>query len=504
MPATQPQQPQAVNDRIDCNGWLGGSYQARSLAADAERTINLYLEYNSPGEGKSRATLYSTPGLNVFSTMPSTGFNQGIYSCSIDSAQHVFCVTGSTLFEIYADGTSVSRGTVSINQPVHWADDGLGNVALATGNAFYIYNLSSGVLTQISTVNGTPIIASDTTFIDGYFFVLITDTNYVYSSEPNQPLVWNDLSFTVKEGQSDHAVGLGTDHLQLWIMGSATIEVWYNAGNPIGFPFSRVQGGFVQHGLVAPSTVVQMEDGLFWLGGDSNGAVRVFRNSGYSAIRISTHALEAAINGYSNIADSTASSYLQEGHNFFRLDFPSANGGNGATWVYDTATQLWHERLYWNLLSSVWQCNPARYMCYAYGLYLGAHYSSNIIYTQSLDAATDAGNPIRRQRTGSPLADHMNWNQFHEFQLDMQMGIGVPLTGQGSSPLATLRFSDDGGYTWSNDIVTQLGMVGQTKARAMWRRLGKSRDRVYEVTITDPIQVAILNAYIRVSPGSGA
>ena len=74
----------------------------------------------------------------------------------------------------------------------------------------------------------------------------------------------------------------------------------------------------------------------------------------------------------------------------------------------------------------------------------------------------------------------------------------------GYNPHAMLRFSDDGGYTWSNEIVVELGQIGATAWRALWRRLGKSRDRVFEVTITDPIPIAIVNAYMRFSQGTGA
>jgi hypothetical protein len=48
-----------------------------------------------------------------------------------------------------------------------------------------------------------------------------------------------------------------------------------------------------------------------------------------------------------------------------------------------------------------------------------------------------------------------------------------------------------------------MGAVGQTGQRVIWRRLGmtmKLRDRVYEVSGTDPVKIAIMGAELFVTP----
>jgi hypothetical protein len=66
----------------------------------------------------------------------------------------------------------------------------------------------------------------------------------------------------------------------------------------------------------------------------------VYRANGYTAQRISTHAVEWQIQQYGNLSDAIAYTYQQDGHSFYVLIFPSAN----TTWVFDVATSLWHER----------------------------------------------------------------------------------------------------------------------------------------------------------------
>jgi hypothetical protein len=64
-----------------------------------------------------------------------------------------------------------------------------------------------------------------------------------------------------------------------------------------------------------------------------------------------------------------------------------------------------------------------------------------------------------------------------------------------------LRWSNDGGSTWSNEHWTSIGAVGLYKNRAIWRRLGWSRDRVFEVVVTDPINAVIISSNLKASVG---
>jgi hypothetical protein len=73
---------------------------------------------------------------------------------------------------------------------------------------------------------------------------------------------------------------------------------------------------------------------------------------------------------------------------------------------------------------------------------------------------------------------------------------------QGVIPKVMLRWSDDGGHTWSREHWRDMGRIGKFGTRVIWRRLGmtaKLRDRVYEVSGTDPVKIAIMGAELRAS-----
>jgi hypothetical protein len=110
--------------------------------------------------------------------------------------------------------------------------------------------------------------------------------------------------------------------------------------------------------------------------------------------------------------------------------------------------------------------------------------------------------PQRRLRRAPHLADEQRWLTYDRFQLDLQTGVGL-VTGQGSDPQVMLRWSNDGGHTWSNEHWVSAGRMGATKTRAIWRQLGRARTRTFEVVVSDPVRWYIAQALVDVSPGDG-
>ncbi len=90
---------------------------------------------------------------------------------------------------------------------------------------------------------------------------------------------------------------------------------------------------------------------------------------------------------------------------------------------------------------------------------------------------------------------------FHNLQIQFQPGVGLQ-TGQGSDPEFILRWSNDGGFTFGNDHIVKIGKAGKYKNRAIKRRLGYARDRVYEVVVTDPVYRVVVSANLNASVGA--
>jgi len=228
----------------------------------------------------------------------------------------------------------------------------------------------------------------------------------------------------------------------------------------------------------------------------------VFRADGYSPVRISTHAVEHALQDYVRagitIADAVAFTYQEDGHTFYVLNFPTAK----ATWVYDSSTQLWHERGTWDESSTQYEAWRPQSHCFAFNKHLVGDRALGTIYEMSLDNYTDAGGGVLRRMRRTP---HVTVEQeslfYHKFQIELETGLGLS-SGQGDDPQAMVRWSDDGGQTWGHEHWVSAGKQGDYSARAIWRRLGRGRNRVFEVVVTDPIPWRMIQAYLSVTRGT--
>jgi Neuraminidase (sialidase) len=123
--------------------------------------------------------------------------------------------------------------------------------------------------------------------------------------------------------------------------------------------------------------------------------------------------------------------------------------------------------------------------------------TSGAIYTMSADTYTNAdGVGIRWMRRTAATQREQAPERYDALRLFVEAGLGLQ-TGQGSDPQVCLRYSDDGGKTWSNELWRSVGLVGQYKHLVEWNRLGRSRyPRQWEITGSDPIAWRILGAWL--------
>ena len=219
--------------------------------------------------------------------------------------------------------------------------------------------------------------------------------------------------------------------------------------------------------------------------------------NGYQPQRVSTHAIEFAIGQYANISDAIAFGYQQEGHEFYELTFPTGN----ATWVLDLTAMaaagypVWHER---GAFSNGQLSRDIANCCvYFNGKMLVGDYANGNIYSYDLGVYTDNGAPIKRLRSwrASPV-DRTAPTRFNALEIMCQTGINVPVN---LNPQGVLRWSDDGGQTWSYEKFCSLGQQGETGRRVRFNRLGSTKrgqglDRIFEFSTTDAVPVAWIGA----------
>jgi hypothetical protein len=453
--------------------------------------VNLFPEIVPEG-GKEPAFLQRAPGLQPLVTLGSGAQSvRGLWQFG----EYLYAVCGDKLYKVDKEYTATELGTIANTGPVSMTDNGT-QLAIAANGPGYIYNATTDVFEQITDPDYPG--AVKVNYLDGYFVFNQPDSQLIWVTSLLDGTVIDPLDFASAEGSPDGVVGIIADHREVWVFGTNSVEVWYNAGTA-DFPLQRIQGAFNEVGCAAAYSIAKMDNGLFWLGRDARGQGMVFRANGYTGQRISTHAVEWQIQQYGDISEAIGYTYQQDGHSFYVLVFPNAD----TTWVYDVSTQAWHERAGWH--NGQWTRHRGNCQAFFNGETIVGDFENGKLYALRPDVYADDDKPQRWLRSWRALptgTNDLNRTAQHSLQLDCETGVGLNV-GQGSDPAVMLRWSDDGGHTWSYEHWRTMGKIGQFGYRTYWRRLGmtdKLRDRVYEVSGTDPVKIIIMGAELDVTP----
>ena len=384
-------------------------------------------------------------------------------------------VTAQTIITALGTGTG-GAGTYTVN-----------NSQTVTSRTLYGLNWSVLPTTDGAFTGGTAV-----DIVDNYFVYNRPDTQQFGASNALSPIS-GATSFSSKDGAPDNLMALIVDHREVYLLGEVSSEVWIDAGTS-PFPFQRIPGTSTQHGIAAKFSVARLGNSFAYLSRNIRGQAQIVQMNGYVPTRISTHAVENSLTNQT-VTDAVGWTYQLEGHEVYVISFPSIN----LTWCYDVASGMWHKWLYTNNLG---QYERARGNCCVQfqGLVMVGDYANGKIYKLDPMNYTDDGQYVRRLRRAPHLVTDFQREYFDELQIQFQPGVGNS-TGNGVNPQAMLRWSDNGGSTWSNEHWTSIGLIGKYANRAIWRRLGWARDRVFEVSITDPVKAVIVSANLKSSAG---
>ena len=419
----------------------------------------------------------------------------------------------STLSQTFA-GAYTSTPTNPASTSTNGSGSGLTlNLTFGTGSGStgnYVVSNSQTVSSETMYLLNFSVLPSSDGAFTGGSIVDIVDNYFVYNRPSTQqwaasnllsPITYG-LSYASKFTGPDNLVSLVCDHGQVYLLGEQTSEVWADQGT-FPFAFQRIPGSSSQHGLAAANSIARLGNSFAYVAKNNRGQAEIVIMNGYFPQRISTHAVENTLVNQ-NISDAIAYTYQLEGHECYVVTFPSLD----ITWVYDITTQLWHKWL-WTDNQNNYHRHRSNCSAFFQNVVLVGDWQNGQIYQLDPNNYTDNSDSIRRLRRCPHLTTDLQRQYFDELQIQFQPGVGLegitdpPLNAEtiGANPQAMLRWSSDGGSTWSNEHWSGIGKVGRYKNRIIWRRLGWARDRIYEVVVTDPINAVIVSANLKASAG---
>jgi hypothetical protein len=362
-------------------GFIGATETLSALTVNAERTINWYPEV-ATGTPKAKTWLVPTPGLDPFVVL-----GAGPVRALFAEEGRCFAVGGSHFFEILATGTFVYRGSVGMDaKPATISSNGSDGQQLfivSAGRAF-IFNLATNLFTEITTADFVATPCSMGAFVDGYFLALKAQSDLFQISALEDGLTWDALDVAQVSQTTGIVRALVPVHREVWLLGTSMTTVWADTGDP-DFPFAPIPGAFIQQGIGSLFGWTVVDNALFWHGQNEDGGRVAYRAQGYTPQRISTHAVEQAWAMLPRMDDTIAWSYQDRGHAFACFYIPSAE----TTWVFDAATQAWHERALWDPTALAWEPHLARCHAFAFDRHLVGDRQSPAVYILDAQTYTD-------------------------------------------------------------------------------------------------------------------
>ena len=456
---------------------VGQSYHLDDWSIDCQKTLNFYPQAVESGNSPNVSALLPTPGL--VQRFALSGAIRGLYALS----DYVLCVAGAKLYKIDKNDIVSEIGTIGGAGIVYFADDSVR--VMIVGSSAYEYNMKTGVLAAVPTEGFLG--ASDVTFLDSRFVWTVPNSGQIQWSNLISSAT-TALNYATAEAKSDNLVRTVVVNGQLWLIGEKTTEIWTSTGNK-DLPYKRMSGAFIPSGCAAKNSVSLFGSSLIWLSRSEHGQSQIVMTEGYSAKRISTHAIEAEIARYSRIDDAYAFAYQQDGHAFYVLSFPTEK----KTWCFDAVTNMWHERSYYNGTSHEHEHHRAIVHCFFNGEHLVGDREKGLVYRLCSDCSDDNGDSILRERITPLINPQTTRIVFDSVELTLQVGQDFNI-----NPLIMFDWSDDEGRSWSNDRQVNIGAIGEFKKRVIFRRLGQSFGRVFRLRISDPARLVILGAKARI------
>ncbi len=481
---------------------LGGSYEHRFRDWNSQRTINWYPQITDQKEkNKTPMALIPRSGLSQHVNLTGDAV-RGLFTALSLSQERLFAVVGTTLYEIFYDGSAASIGALTgmstgSQSKVYMALNGNGQLMLQDTQAAYIFDLPSNVLTQITSIDYNQGTTLD--YADGYFIVSGADGR-VHFSDLNDGFTWPGLNFFTPTFKPDKVKAIVASREEIYCFGDETIEIYINDGST---PFIRQSRTSMYYGLTARDSLAVHQAGVFFLGKSRTGGSEVYlMGADYSLKPVSSPAIAQRLNEFNN---DDAEGFVQcspDGHIFYHLHCPALQ----TTLVYDLTTDLWHERMS-EKPSSISDGSKqqdmyrGRFFAFFKGMRLYGDWYSGKIFKEDATVSTDDGQVRLLKRTSPVFHNEQKYISVHNLEFDVNSGFGNT-TGQGSSPIMMLNYSLDGGNTFEPEELIDLGALGHYDERVRINGLGTSRNWVISFAISDPVDIIIMQAEVHGSFGA--
>jgi hypothetical protein len=404
---------------------------------------------------------------------------------------YAYFVVGSSVFRVDAAKNADEIGTIATTTGrVGIESNGL-DLIVVDGTGGWVWNLTAETWTQI--VDSDFPLCRDVVVTDGYYLVPKIGTGQIWRSDYNDGLSWGGLAFSTAGSDPDNIVAIIVDNKDIYTIGERSTEIWQNNGAAT-FNFIQLSSAFIQVGGTGTFARAGANNAIYWMGKDKNGQGQFFQCVGRIPANKATPAIIREFQSWGDLSDVEMWTYEQQGHNFVVVTSPSA----GKTFVYDSSVDQWHERStrilgvdgHWRISGHVLFNN----------IHLVGDYINGKIYELKTDSYDEDGETMVAVRRTPVMRNRQDRITCHSIKLITEPGVGLESgDDEDVNPNAILRWSKDGGRTWSSGVNVPLGATGEVENESEVTQLGQGKNWVFEWIISARVKRILLGAIAQVT-----
>ena len=476
---------------------LGGESRNRAIQVSNQESVNFYPVINGTS-AKSQVALHSVPGLSLLATASSGGAR----SRGVLFKGWLYFVVGQFLVQHDGGSTVTLVGALSSTEGRVSMVRGRDYLMLVDGLFGYTWDGSSfaaisGADFPGRSANPGPA-PTHCAYIDGYFVVNRPGTDEFHVSDNENPQSWPG-DFANAESNPDDLLAVTSTEKILWLFGSETIEAYYTVAD-IDFPLAPYQSGTIEVGILAPNSLVQAHDGIYFLGHAKEGGQAVMKVVGLEVTAVDHDDIGWQLGELSRIDDCYAFIYRQRRKSFYVMQFPSAE----KTFVLDLESGFWHTRASQN--ETMWRVGGTGYIN---NRVIAGDRRTGALYLLDYDVYDENGDNIIRTRRSQVVHERNLMLAHHELTLEVKSGVGLTRTPESTTELIT-------NGTFTTDLTgwtTSSGSPAQSSGELQLANFGSNTEGVYQaVTVvsgqayqmTFDIQSMTTSDSLRVNVGTTA
>lgn len=362
------------------------------------------------------------------------------------------------------------------------------DVAAVANSSAYTIDLSAGASAYPDSDVGSP---NSVTSIDGYF--VFSQGNARMRATGLNTTAINTLDTAFAESKPDglyRVIALGRN---VYAFGPYSIEIWVNAGNATGFPFSRLD--VIPRGLVGPDAVAGHENGwsntLIFVGDDGV----VYQIAGDGLKPISNSSVAGDIGALEDKASLSAVVYTDRGHAIWALSCAAW------TWCFDLSTGEWFERASHG--HDRWRAS-ATVKCFDRWL-VGDEYTGKFGFIDTAERF-EFGEPLTASVVSATMSGFPRRPIASRLMLDIMAGTGeaTGIDPIGVNPQCSISFSKDGGATFGSPVLREMGRQGKYKRVVSVNRIGLVSTKGFQVRVdvSDPVDFSLFGGDVQVEPAA--